>query len=248
MGLRAHVAVCCALALATIGARAQTESVGAALPESDSAYLPSAERLSPGRAFLSSAIVPGTGQLYGGSSRGYAYLAGEALLAVGYVLSRSDAKDIEQEYIDEIRAGVTFDGVGSFDSWNQEDFEHATDYDNWLNTYTDDNGQPLDRVGKFYWKDIVDFRTQDPRDPAQGDIPDSPSRLVSKALRTESNDAFKRTRGILGVIIFNHLVSAIDARISARSHNTKLDDGGLGLRGDVDPRASSFAVVWERGF
>ncbi len=247
MRLRAHVAVCCALALATIGARAQTNELDGALPESDSAYLPTSETLSPGRAFLYSAVVPGTGQLYGGSTRGYVYLAGEALLAVGYVLSRNDAKDIEQQYIKEIRTGVTFDGEGSFDAWNQEDFEHATDYDNWLNTYTDNNGQPLDRVGKFYWKDIADFRAQDPRDPAQGDIPDSPSRRASKELRTDSNSAFKRTRGILGAMIFNHLVSAIDARISARSHNNSMAESGISLqRGDAG--VGSLAVVWERGF
>jgi hypothetical protein len=248
MRFRAHVAVCCALALAAVGARAQSESLDAELPDSDSAYLPSAARLSPGRAFLYSAAVPGTGQLYAGRKRGYAYLAGEAALAVGYLLSRSDANDIEQQYIDAVRAGVTFDGVGDFDEWNQEDFEHATDYDNWLNTYTDDNGQPVDRVGPFYWKDIEDFRTQDPRDPAQGDIPDSAARLVSKQLRTDSNAAFKRTRGILGAMIFNHLVSAIDARVSARIHNADLNDDGLGLRAEPVDTDGAIAVTWAHGF
>ncbi len=248
MRLRALVAGCCALAVVTLGARAQDDSLGVDLPESDSAYLPSPDALSPGRAFLYSAAVPGAGQLYVGASRGYAYLAGEAIMGVAYIISRNDARDIEQQYIDAVRAGVAFDGDGSFDAWNQEDFEHATDYDNWLNTYTDNNGEPLDRVGPFYWKDREDFRTQDPRDSAQGDIPDSPDRIVSKQLRTDSNSAFKRTRGILGAILFNHVVSAIDARIAARRHNSSLAETGLRMRYDADGSVNVVSLLWDRPF
>ena len=116
MRLRALVAGCCALAVVTLGARAQDDSLGVDLPGSDSAYLPSPDALSPGRAFLYSAAVPGAGQLYVGASRGYAYLAGEAIMGVAYIISRNDARDIEQQYIDAVRAGVAFDGDGSFDA------------------------------------------------------------------------------------------------------------------------------------
>ena len=210
--------------------------------------MPSADALSPGRAFLYSAAVPGAGQLYVGATRGYAYLAGEVIMGVAFIISRSDAQDIEQEYIKVVRAGVAFDGDGSFDAWNQEDFEHATDYDNWLNTYTDNNGEPLERVGPFYWKDREDFRTQDPRDSAQGDIPDSQDRLESKQLRTDSNNAYKRTRAILGVMLFNHLVSAIDARVAVRRHNSALSETGLRMRYDGDGSVGAVSLVWDRSF
>jgi len=188
------------------------QALAAQLPESHGAILSGSRPPSPDLAFLMSAAVPGSGQLYAGTKRGYAYLVAEAGLLVGYALTRRSAENQRDKYVQEVKAGVKFDGAGSFDSWNMEDFEHASDFENWHNIYTDDGGQPVGRVGKFYWsEEYKDYDTE------QGDrIPDTPARLVALDLRLDSNDRFKSARRFVGVMLFNHLVSAIDARIAAR--------------------------------
>jgi len=49
-------------------------------------------------------------------------------------------------------------------------------------------------------------------------------------------------------MIFNHLVSAIDARVSARSRNADMSDGGLSLRAEPVGSDGSVAVLWGHGF
>ncbi|MBM3214299.1 hypothetical protein FJZ36_05240 [Candidatus Poribacteria bacterium] len=176
-----------------------------------------ARRTSPGMAFLMSGIVPGSGQLYHGQRRGVVYLAAEVGLAVGYLLIHRDAQDLQDQYVAEVRANVKFDGEGSFDEWNMEDFEHATMFDNWHNVYTDDGGEPLERVGKFYWKDREDFRSADPQ--SRQPIPASDLRLVALDYRNRSNDRFQTARNVVGVILFNHIVSGVDAMVASRLRN-----------------------------
>jgi hypothetical protein len=211
MGLLAFPAVLAGQTLAPIAS-------DPVLPKSDAAYL-GGKTKSPDLALLLSAALPGSGQLYAGSRRGVAYLLVEAGLATGYVLTRRRAEDMRDDYVRDVRTNVKFDGAGSFDAWNLEDFEHATLFDNWHNVYTDESGQPLERVGKFYWKDREAFKTSD--EQLGEAIPDSNLRLQAYDLRNRSNDRFKRARNLLGVLLFNHLVSAVDARIAAKARNAR---------------------------
>jgi hypothetical protein len=182
---------------------------------------------SPALAFAMSGAVPGAGQFYAGSKRGILYLAAEATFVIAHFVVKRDAEDLRDDYVREVRANVKFDGVGSFDNWNMEDFEHATLFDNWHNVYTDDDGEPIERVGKFYWKDREDFRSAD---PAAGDtIPASELRKVSLDYRNRSNDRFKTATTYAGLILFNHVASAVDAMVTARLRN-----------GNVSRRQTSF--------
>ena len=172
---------------------------------------------SPDRAFLSSLVVPGSGQLYVGAKRGYLFLTADVALLVGYFITRSDAENSRDEYRDLVREHVIFDGPGAFETWDPiEDFEHATLFDNWHNVYTENNGEPLDRTGKWYWDDRRAFKDED----RKGDD-DSPNREEALRLRYEANDKFEFARTLLGGVILNHAISAVEARIVAKKHNKR---------------------------
>ena len=172
---------------------------------------------SPNRAFLSSIVVPGSGQLYVGAKRGYVFLAADIALLVGYLVTHSDAENTRDSYRAMVRRHVIFDGPGTFETWDPiEDFEHATLFDNWHNVYTENNGEPLDRMGKWYWDDRRAFKDED----REGDR-DSPNREEALRLRLDSNDKFELARTLLGGVILNHAISAVEARIVAKKHNKK---------------------------
>lgn len=173
-------------------------------------------RKSPNEAFLYSLVVPGMGQLYAGAKRGYLYTAVDIGLLTTYFLLRRDAADTREAYRDVVRQNVVFIGAGSFEDWDPiEDFEHATQYETWNHVY--DSEATRTRTGKWYWGDL---------DPSLKDEPDStiefesPHRLEAFALRQEANDRFQRARTVLGLVILNHLVSAVDARITTKRRNT----------------------------
>ncbi len=187
------------------------------LPESDAAYLAPASK-SPDRAFLYSALLPGAGQLYADADRGFLYLAAEAALLTGYAITRRSAQQMRDDYYNLVRAGVTFDGPGSTDSWNEEDFEHATDFNTWDNIYVNDGGTPIERVGAYSWRDLSEAS------------PDSQLRKAALEKRLESNGRFRDARALLGALLFNHLISAVDARFAARSGSIS-----AGVRPDGSP-------------
>ncbi|GIX06411.1 MAG: hypothetical protein KatS3mg115_0814 [Candidatus Poribacteria bacterium] len=219
------------------------QAVREELPASDSAYLASSGP-SPELAFLLSAAVPGAGQLYAGKKRGYLYLLAEGALWTGYLLTRRDAQEKRDAYLREVRAGVNFDGVGSFETWNEEDYEHATLYDNWHNVYNDQGGVPVERVGKWYWKDREAFKDADPE---LGEaIPPSTLRQRALQLRNESNDRFKTARTVLGIVVFHHLFSAIEARITTKRLARSLADSGHSVRLALAP--DSAQLLWSVSF
>ncbi len=201
MGRIAAVFLICMLLVAPSVVRADD---AATLPESDAAYLVPGTK-SPNRAFLYSAILPGAGQLYADANRGFLYIAAEAALLTGYAVIRRSAQQTRDDYFNLVRAGVTFEGPGSTDNWNEEDFEHATDFNTWDNIYVNDGGTPIERVGAYSWRDLSEA------------APDSQLRKAALEKRLESNDRFRDARTLLGALLFNHLISAVDARFAARS-------------------------------
>ena len=161
---------------------------------------------SPTKAFLYSALVPGSGQLYIGAKRGYLQIAAEVGLLTAYFITRSSAQSIREDYREHVRDHVDFEGPTKIHQWDPiEDFEHATLFDNWHNVYTDNNGEPLERVGKWYWKDRKAFKDE------EREKHDSPQREVAKKLRMDANDKFQMAKTFLGIAILNHVGSAIEA-------------------------------------
>ena len=75
---------------------------------------------------------------------------------------------------------------------------------------------PSGRTGPWYWDDRRAFKDED----RKGDS-DSPSREEALRLRYEANDKFELARTLLGGVILNHAISAVEARIVAKKHNKK---------------------------
>ena len=179
-------------------------------------------RKSPNEAFLYSFVIPGMGQLYTGAKRGYIYTAAEVGFLTTYFMLRNSAANTRDDYRDVVRDHVVFIGPGSFEDWDPiEDFEHATQYENWNHDY--DSEAARARTGKWYWDDL------DPtlKDVRHRDIEvgvGSKHRLEAFDLRQKANDTFERAKFFLGLAILNHVVSAVEARITTKRFNSRLEN------------------------
>ena len=180
---------------------------------------------SPTKAFLYSALVPGSGQLYIGAKRGYLQIAAEAGLLAAYFITRSNAQSLREDYREQVRDNVVFEGPTKIQDWDPiEDFEHATQYENWNHAY--DSEATRARTGKWYWKREGDAF----KDHPAKEVPASETRLEAFQMRMDANDKFQLGKTFLGIAILNHVVSAIDARIAAKSYNKKHRSFGLELQ------------------
>lgn len=211
---------------------------------------------SPNEAFLYSFAIPGMGQLYIGAKYGYIYTAAEIALLTTYFLMRNNATNIRDDYRQVVRDNVSFIGPGSFENWDPiEDYEHATQYETWSNPYSGDDNEAgrktIERTGKWYWSDM------DPeyKNTKHGDIPEGAGsrkyRIEAYDLRQKANDTFKSARTILGIVIMNHVVSAIEARISTKRWNMKQaesDGFQLDVQTDISDGNFSSALVLRKSF
>lgn len=187
---------------------------------------------SPNEAFLYSLAIPGMGQIYTGAKYGYIYTAAEVALLTTYFILRNNAVNTRDDYRDIVRQNVIFIGPGSFEKWDLiEDFEHATQYENWNHVY--DSETTRNRTGKWYWKDL-DPTLKDEKD-ATIEF-DSKYRLEAYDLRQKANDIFQTARTIIGMVILNHVISAVEARITTKRYNNKLTDNS-GFQIDVQTNA-----------
>ena len=199
---------------------------------------------SPTKAFLYSALVPGSGQLYIGAKRGYLQIAAEIGLLTAYFITRSNAQSLREDYRQHVRDHVVPEGPTKFDAWDPiEDFEHATLFDNWRNIYMmDGTGEPLERVGKWYWADRRAFKDEERKNH------DSPLREAALQMRMDANDKFQSAKTFLGIALLNHVVSAIDARIAAKSYNKKHSSFGLDMQTTFSPYDVQSQLVLQKRF
>ena len=225
------------------------------------------------RAFLLSALVPGLGEWYAGSKkRGLAFLGAEAALVGMWVAWKGKGNDIVEEfravadeywdpeeyiawrestisksssithalpcssevremYIPAIASGLGADFGGCVASQIQQYYELLGKYDQFVAGWEDlrrgsSTGNPagwaeVDSVENFH----------------------SERRLRYEDQRDESNRFLKRASTVSGVILINHVISAIDAARVARARATGADEAAL-------RRRTRFALVmqpWTRG-
>ena len=261
-------AICLSLLLSAFTCYAGTEALTTPFA-SGSLFAVSSEDVavaqlkSPGRAFLMSLVAPGSGQLYVGKKRGIAQLVAEVGLIAAYFVVHGDAQSIEDDYVDAVKAGVEFDindptyeeymrnlpvPGDPFSGWIMEDFEHATQTSNWHYVYTEESGQPVARVGPFYWTDLpVNFQTASREELKNADI-DSQARQEAYDIRDDANSRFKTATTILGVTIANHLVAAIDARIAAKRHNMRSETPTFSLKTRFHNNQLESALVMQKHF
>lgn len=180
-------------------------------------------RKSPNEAFLYSLVIPGMGQLYTGAKRGYIYTAAEVGFLATFFIFRNSASNIRDDYRDAVREHVVFIGPGSFEKWDPiEDFEHATQYETWNHDY--DTEETQKRTGKWYWKDIdPNLKDERHRDLEKRGIT-SNYRLEAFELREKANDTFERAKFFLGLAILNHAISAVEARITTKRLNSRMQN------------------------
>lgn len=198
---------------------------------------------SPTKAFLYSALVPGSGQLYVGAKRGYLQIAAEVGLLAAYFVTRSNAQSIREDYKDVVRDNIVFEGETRIDFWDEiEDFEHATQYENWDHEY--DSETTRERTGKWHWKREGDAFIDRPAK----EVPASAARLEAYDLREEANDKFHVAKTFLQIAILNHVVSAVDARIAAKRYNKKHRSFELDLQTSVSPHNVQGLLVLQKRF
>ncbi len=202
---------------------------------------------SPNEAFLYSLAIPGMGQLYTGAKRGYIYTAAEVGLLVTYFVLRNSAVNTRDDYREVVRQNIIFEGPGNFEAWDPiEDFEHATQYENWNHVY--DSEETRTRTGKWYWKDL-DPSLKNERDSTIAF--DSKYRLEAFDLRQKANDTFQSARTILGLVILNHVFSAVEARITTKRWNAKQQQEtgfNLDVKADISSGTLEGVLVLKKKF
>ncbi len=187
---------------------------------------PPANLKSPKKAFLFSAVVPGTGEFYSGAKRGVIFTAAEIAFWTAYIVIHGRAEEIKEDYVAFVDEHILFEDdspASSTKNWTLEDYEHATQSDNWHYVYTESGGEPIERVGKYYWDDLPEEMIDQPGDKPI-DQSQSPARVEAFEKRNSTNDRFKQAKIFLGLVVLNHVISAVDARIVATMYNNRTLD------------------------
>jgi hypothetical protein len=163
---------------------------------------------SEGLALLSSAAVPGAGQLYTGESSGWLFLVTEAAGWTGRLFSKRKSDRYDEQAARYI--GVPTD---SSSNWS---------FERWV---TSTGGDPS-TLERLYAGDREAFYRAIATDPQylSGYRTRHPEQVFSayRDLRDLRDQTLHRTWLIESALWFNHLVAAIDAFRAARSHNLPL--------------------------
>jgi len=200
-------------------------------PEKDQSLVAGSEK-SPGKAFVFSFLVPGTGEFYLDAHRGYIFLGVEAVAWASSYFLRESGNKKETEFEHFADQHWAFPVVGSVcngspytaerDSLMREYYQH-----NKQHFYEDIGKQPFNLCG---W--------------------DSPQNLGSYLdMRDKSNWLLKNSNYALMAAVVNHVISAVDALRLARNYNARLGYGvKLNLKFKTNPRAAGVMIVASRKF
>lgn len=198
--------------------------------------------MNPGLAFLMSAVLPGSAQLYMGSRRGYAYLGIDAAgwFARTHYLDAGDKRRVEYEAF-----ARRHWNLGRYrDSHADERCFYTAANDSVLVHYWEnDRQQYYESIGKYDryrcgWDDFADAY-----DPVN-DRAESPNRSRYRDMRRQSNDLLNNARLSLGFLFLNRVVSGVDAFRTARARsNGRATYGGLRLESDLEGGAGNPRAV-----
>ena len=204
------------------------------------------EGKSPRRAFLLSAVVPGAGELYAGATkRAIGFAAFEAAALGLYLTWNGKGNDI----VDEFRARAdslwnpqdciqwrTSTKAARYSSITHAlpcsslvaDASTPEQIQNRLKGCSGrETQQYYELIGKYNqfiagWSDVVDRdgNLAGPTDIDSVESFSSQKRFAYEDRRNDSNRYLKRAGNVLGVILVNHALSAIDAARAARAHSS----------------------------
>ncbi|KAA3612621.1 MAG: hypothetical protein DWQ05_18390 [Calditrichaeota bacterium] len=176
------------------------------------------------KAFLFSAIIPGTGQLYNKNKyRGLAFFAVE-LASIFYYIDQND-KGNEYEALYETFAdnhwveSRYWDALAAVSGEKRSDMEALREYESgrWSHHLPERRNQTYyENIGKYDqfnsgWDDALsDFGR------------DSELREEYTFIRKDSNDAFNRAGMAISIVMVNHVLSALEAGYTAHKQNNGL--------------------------
>jgi hypothetical protein len=221
------------------------------------ARAPALDAASPAVAFVASAVLPGAGQYLLGEERWVPFVVLEAWAVLSYLDRRGDGRSLERAYKDlawsvarRVSSGARRDTVFQY-------YEALTEYDASGNLDVDPRQagvQPeLDVTtfnggvwrlarqlylpgGGLYPPGSAEYQRALAYYMRRAIPPEykwawGASRLEQQVyidLIDQSDDAFREATQLLGVLVANHIVSAVDALVTARLRRS--GDGGLQLR------------------
>jgi hypothetical protein len=194
---------------------------------------------------LASLIVPGSGQLLAGQDRGAVYLAAEVYLLSRYLQLDHYATQEAQRYQDlafdvarrtfqPARRDTVFEYYeqmerfvqsGAYDTDTGSAFvpeidTHTYNGSVWLlarRTFWEDPNVAPDPTSPQYWKALQFYQARAVSENFQWSwLEHSLEHQVFRDYMRRSDNAFRRAQSQIGLLLANHLVSAIDALISAR--------------------------------
>lgn len=196
-----------------------------------------------------SAVVPGAGQHYLGQKRAWAYLVLEAVGIYAWTDRRSAGADLRDRYRDFAWEEARIQGSARRDG----DFDYYETMSNWQRSGSFDTDltmtgiQPETEMGTFnasIWSLASRLFLGAPGAPDQAAMDRALEYYAERAyptdqlwdwdaspggkdrfgeLITDSDDRFRQATNVLGAVIANHVVSAIDAFVSARGLGRDLD-------------------------
>lgn len=206
---------------------------------------------SPGRALLLSAILPGAGEFYAGSKKKAAVFFGIEAITLGLYFSWSGkGDDIEKEF--RAVADEHWD-PNTYLAWSKttkairnNSFTHAMPCSAEVFTgsgYLDECEsselqQYYELLGKYDqfvvgWDDLADVATGNQVEYTDFDSVEtvhSELRMDYEKRRNDSNQYLKRASNLTGLILVNHVISAIDAARTARLRSQGADAARLERR------------------
>lgn len=188
---------------------------------------------SPKAAFLKSALLPGWGQMESGSKSGLIFITSEVLLwsTKFYYDKEADLKETASHKFAIKYAGV--DPEGSFD-------------ENYYYLLTRYNSSGFESGGYNSFVYLSAQSTEDPENYLENNmIPEEQSWYWESKDRKHSYSILRKriiqygdySQTMVGVIIANHLVSAIHAALVSRKANNKFDVG-VNMDSQFRPRLS----------
>jgi hypothetical protein len=190
----------------------------------------SAQEISGKKAFFLSLLIPGAGQYYVGE-KGWAktFLLSEGLLWLGYAGFREYGSWRENDYrvFASVHAGVDPEGKDA------EFFNDVGFYDS-----------VFERNRVTLWEEGPEALLVPEGSQPSWAWDGEASRLTFRSLRSSSLTARERSLYVVGGIIMNHVMSAIQAARSASSDGEELQFGQC--RPDVRP--GRLGLVWVREF
>jgi hypothetical protein len=181
---------------------------------------------SPKKAFFYSLVLPGAGEYYAGSRiKPAVFLGIEAAFWTGYFVYQKKGNDRKKDFIKyadtHYQYWVFNDWWSTLDSLTRSQYSHTMPWDVVRNRPIF-NREYYENIGKYSefqvgWDDIGTDSVP-PGIPGGKDVL-SAHRNAYLNIRKQSNNYYQTANTTLMLIIGNHLISAFDAALTARSFN-----------------------------